>query len=160
MRRTLGTIPAPTIPEAARKQRRKTMETERIQLAVEDALIKMIRSGDAFKIDYNNKIDCGAEFRKAYAAIDFKRVYSRISELLEEELAQKIVNKIITEMGTDIKNLMSNATVRDDLRFLMRKGVEAITEKVKDRAAESGAEPVQCLTNKGQNTGSPVGSKE
>jgi hypothetical protein len=26
---------------------------------------------------------------------------------------------------------MSNATVRDDLKFLMRKGVEAITEKVK-----------------------------
>jgi hypothetical protein len=107
------------------------MDTERIQQAVEDALIKMIRNGDAFTIDYKDKINYGAEFKKAYAAIDFNRVHARITELLEEELAQKIVNKIITEMGTDVKNLMSNATVRDDLKFLMRKGVEAITEKVK-----------------------------
>lgn len=111
------------------------METERIQQAVEDALIKMIRNGDAFKIDYNDKVNCGAEFKKAYAAIDFNKVHARITELLEEELAQKIVHKIITEMGTNIKNLMSNATVRDDLRFLLRKGVEVITEKVKNEEA-------------------------
>ena len=35
---------------------------------------------------------------------------------------------------TDIKQLMSNATVRDDLRFLLRKGVEEITKKVKGEA--------------------------
>ena len=108
------------------------METDRIQQAFEDALIKMIRSGEALKIDYNSKIDVGKELKKAYEMIDYNKVYARISELLEEELAQKIVNKIVTEMGTDIKNLMSNATVRDDFKFLMRKGVEKIMEKVKE----------------------------
>jgi arsenate reductase-like glutaredoxin family protein len=108
------------------------METDRIQQAVENALIKTIQSGDLFKMPYDSKIDVGPELRKAYALIDYKKVYARITSLLEEELAQKIVNKIVTEMGTDIKNLMCNATVRDDFRFLLRKGVEEIMEKVKN----------------------------
>jgi hypothetical protein len=107
------------------------METERIQQAIENSIIKMIQSGDAIKMNYDNKVDVSAEVRKAYAQINYTKVFARISELLEEELAQKIVNKIITEMGTDIKNLMSNATVRDDFRFLMRKGVEEIMQKAK-----------------------------
>ena len=59
------------------------------------------------------------------------RIPDFIMEKLEEELAEKIVNKIITEMGTDIKRLMENNSIREDFRFLMRKGVEAIMEKVK-----------------------------
>lgn len=110
------------------------METERIQQAFENAMIDMIRKGDAFKLAYDNRLDISKELRKAYEMIDYNKVYTRISQLLEEELAQKIVNKIITEMGTDIKQLMSNATVRDDLRFLLRKGVEEITKKVKGEA--------------------------
>jgi len=110
------------------------METDRIQQAIENSIIKMIQSGDAIKMNYDNKVDVSAEVRKAYAQINYTKVFARISELLEEELAQKIVNKIVTEMGTDIKNLMSNATVRDDFRFLMRKGVEEIMQKAKGAA--------------------------
>jgi hypothetical protein len=107
------------------------METERIQQAIENSIIKLIQSGDAIKINYDSKVDVSAEVRKAYSQIDYSKVFARIRELMEEELAQKIVNKIVTEMGTDIKTLMSNATVRDDFRFLMRKGVDEIMQKVK-----------------------------
>jgi hypothetical protein len=108
------------------------METERIQQAVENAMIKAIQSGDLFKIEYSSRIDIAQELRKAYERIDYKKVYARITSLFEEELAQKIVNKIVTEMGTDIKQLMCNATVRDDFRYLMRKGVEEIMQKAKN----------------------------
>jgi hypothetical protein len=118
------------------------METERIQQAIENSIIKMIQSGDAIKMNYDNKVDVSAEVRKAYSQINYAKVFARISELLEEELAQKIVNKIVTEMGTDIKNLMSNATVRDDFRFLMRKGVEEIMQKAKS-APQNAKEAVE-----------------
>lgn len=114
------------------------METERIQQAIENSIIKMIQSGDAIKMNYDSKVDVSAEVRKAYAQINYTKVFARISELLEEDLAQKIVNKIVTEMGTDIKNLMSNATVRDDFRFLMRKGVEEIMQKAKSAPQNTG----------------------
>jgi hypothetical protein len=107
------------------------MNTDRIEQALEVGLIKQIQSGDVFKLGYDSKIDASAELKQAYKNIDFQKVYARITELLEEELAQKIVNKIITEMGTDIKALMCNNEIREDFKYLMRKGVEAIMEKVK-----------------------------
>jgi len=35
-------------------------------------------------------------------------------------------------MGTDIKKLMENNSIREDFRYMMRKGVESILEKVKE----------------------------
>jgi hypothetical protein len=108
------------------------MNGERIELAMENAIVDMVRKGEPLKIDYTNKIDISAELKQAYKNIDYTKVYARITEKLEEELAEKIVNKIITEMGTDIKRLMENNSIREDFRFLMRKGVESIMEKVKE----------------------------
>lgn len=107
------------------------MQTERIIQALENGIIKSLQSGEMFKFPYDGKIDVTNELKQAYRNINYEKVYARITELLEEELAQKIVNKIITEMGNDIKKLMSNAEIRDDFKFLMRKGVETIMEKVK-----------------------------
>jgi len=108
------------------------MDMRRIEAAIEGALVKMIQSGEVFKLPYDKKIDISQELHSALSVVDYERVRSKITELLEIELAQKIVNKIVTEMGNDIKKLMENATIRDDFRFLLRKGVETILEKVRE----------------------------
>lgn len=107
------------------------MISEKIMQAVENGMVKAIQNGEIFKIPYDSKIDLSDEMRKAYRAIDYERVYAEITVLLEKELAQKIVNKVITEMGNDIKKLMSNNEIREDFKYLMRKGVEHIMNKVK-----------------------------
>lgn len=112
------------------------MESERIMAAMENGLVKAIQSGDVFKIPYDNRIDVSKEMHKAYSNIDYKKIESRVTELLEEELARKIVNKIVTEMGTDIKKLMSNPNIRDDFKFMMRKGVEDILGRVSGKTLE------------------------
>jgi hypothetical protein len=114
------------------------METKKIEAAIEDGMIKAIKAGALFKFPYESKIDLSVELREAYENIDYRKVYANITELLEEELAKKIVNKVVTEMGTDIKKLMANVKIRDDFRFLMRKGVETIMEKVKEEERRPG----------------------
>lgn len=109
------------------------MNEERIDQAMENAIVKMIGSGDGFKIEYSDRINVADVFKKAYARINFDKVQKKITELLEVELATKIVNKIITEMGTDIKQMMSNATIRDDFKFMLRRGVTDILERVKEQ---------------------------
>ena len=106
------------------------LQTERLQQAVENALIGIIRSGDAFKLPYENRIDLGSDLEKAYKLIDYEKVYTKVTSLLEEEIAKKIVNKIVTEMGNDMKKLMSNTEIREDFKYFMRKGVEKILDKV------------------------------
>ena len=105
--------------------------TQQIQSALEGALLKVIRSDTIFTMPYEKRIDASDMIRKAYALVDYNRVIEKMKAQLEQELAEKIVNKIITEMGTDVKHLMSNATVRDDLKFFMRKGVDEVLQKVK-----------------------------
>ena len=104
----------------------------RIHQELENGIVKSIKKGDVFKIPYASQIDISPEMKQAYANIDFAKVYVEITALLEKELAQKVVNKIITEMGTDIKKLMSHNEIREDFKYLMRKGVDAIMEKVKE----------------------------
>ena len=107
------------------------MDTSIIQSALESAIIKRIKTGDIFKMDYNSRVDLSAELKTAYKNIDYDKIYPKITALLEERIAEKIVNKIITEMGTDIKGLMSHNEIREDFKFLMRKGVETIMEKIR-----------------------------
>lgn len=106
------------------------MESERIMDAMEQGIVKAIHNGDLFKIPYDQKIDVSKEMRRAYEKIDYARLEIKIIEALEEELARKIVNKVVTEMGTDIKKLMCNPNIRDDFRFMLRKGVEDILGRV------------------------------
>jgi hypothetical protein len=49
----------------AKTKKGKDMETERIQQAIENSIIKMIQSGDAIKMNYDSKVDVSAEVRKA-----------------------------------------------------------------------------------------------
>ena len=108
------------------------MDITKIEQAIENGMVSAIKNGDLFKIPYDSKIDISKHLQQTYNNINYEKVYKRITELLEEELAQKIVNKVITEMGTDIKKLMENQTIREDFKFLMRKGVEEIMKKVKE----------------------------
>lgn len=108
------------------------MNLENITRALEHSLIKTISKGECFKIEYHDRIDLSKELKEVYKNIDYNKVHTKIKELLEEELAKKIVNKIVTEMGTDIKKLMCNNDIREDFKYLMRKGVESIMEKVKE----------------------------
>ena len=106
------------------------MDVDKINQAVEDALVATIRDG-AFKIDYDKRVDCSHIIKDAYKDLDYAKIISRVKDLIEEYVAQKIVNKMITEMGTDVKSLMSHADIRDEFRNLLRQGVTDILAKVK-----------------------------
>ena len=47
-------------------------------------------------------------------------------------MADKIANKLITEYSNDIKQIMSNKELREDLRFYARDKIKAIVENVSE----------------------------
>jgi hypothetical protein len=83
----------------------------------------------------------------AEGMVEKERVYKRINDtkkdlswftiLMEEVVAEKVVNKFVTEMGTDMKKLFENATIREDIRFYMRKNIEKMLDVIKERSKES-----------------------
>lgn len=109
------------------------INTDKIIQELENSLIKLVKTGQAFEIPYSSRIDVSSEMKQAYEDIDYDKVRKRITEVLEEELAWKIVNKVITEMGNDIKNLMCDEKIRADLKLLMKEGMENIMKSVREQ---------------------------
>jgi hypothetical protein len=120
------------------------MKFEQMEEALEHAIctgvIKKISDGDGLKVDYRNAIDITDTFKEAWQAVDNKKVVAQMTALLEQTIAEKLVNKVITEMGTDVKNLLSNASVRDDFKFMLRKVAEKMIDAVKERETDSDLE--------------------
>jgi hypothetical protein len=107
------------------------MNEKKILEALEQCVIKSVHKGDLLKIPYESKLDIGEFYKKVYSRLDKDKLYSLIKEGLEQAIAKKIVDKITTEMGTDIKNMMSNANIRDEFKFALRKNIDLVLEKLK-----------------------------
>jgi len=107
------------------------LNEKKITQAIEDSIIKKIRSGDVLTLNYQERVDYSPYLKEAYKRIDYNRVMQLITANLEEVIAEKVVNKIITEMGNDIKSLMSRAEIREDFKYFLRSGVETILGRVR-----------------------------
>jgi len=110
---------------------------EKLIQCIESSLFKFISNGEFFQNNYQNRIDVMPLVKNVYNKMDHERLEKLIISNLEEAVAKKIVDKITTEMGTDIKQLMSNATIRDDFRFYMRTEVQRILDKVREEDSVS-----------------------
>jgi hypothetical protein len=111
------------------------MDENRIMRAIEDSVISMIGKGEIFQFKYDERINIMPIAKTIFEKLDMKRIESLVIAQMEEVVAEKVVNKFVTEMGTDMKKLFENATIRDDIRFYMRKNVEKMLDAIKERDA-------------------------
>jgi hypothetical protein len=94
---------------------------EDIQQAVRDSLVKLIRSGDWLKLDYNAKIPIDTAFlRRVQSTVNLDHVLAKLADKIEDRIADAIFNSMATEIATDIKRIMSNTELREDLRAVLR----------------------------------------
>ena len=105
------------------------MDLNRIEQAIENKVIDSIARGTVMEMPYR-LIDGTPYVKKAFEKIDMDKVMEEVTERLQHEIAEKIVNKVVTEMGTDIKELMSHKEIRDDFKYMLRKNVDLIFEKI------------------------------
>lgn len=122
--------------EFMERQYKEELETIDLAEELKDILIKQfmkkIKTESMFEIPWQKRVDISEQVQWIYDKINWKKVKNIITEELEKEIARKLVNKIITEMGNDIKNMMSVESVRSDLRYFLRSGIERITNAVKE----------------------------
>lgn len=103
---------------------------EKFNDLIQKKIINDISRQDLIKINYDNRYEVPYEvLKECYEKIDIEKVKEKITSRLEEEM-DKIVNKIITEFSNDIKQIMCNRELREDLRYYMRTKIEEINDKV------------------------------
>lgn len=102
-----------------------------IQQAVREALIKLIRSGDWLRLDYNAKLPIDQAFlRRIQNSVNMENVLVKLTDKIEERVADAIFNSMATEIATDVKKIMSNTELREDLRSMLRAKIRAANEAV------------------------------
>ncbi len=100
---------------------------EQLQQAMQDSLLKLIRSGEWCKLDYSAKVPLDAAFiRRLQASVDMEKVLTRVAEHVEGRIADAIFNAMATEINSDVKKILSNTELREDIRAVVREKIRAV----------------------------------
>ena len=101
---------------------------------IQKKVITDISKLDLVKIEYRDRYEIPSSFlNEVYKSLDLERIKAKLIENLENEMADKIANKMITEYSNDIKQIMSNRELREDLRHYAREKIRAISDKVLEK---------------------------
>lgn len=94
---------------------------EKIQQAVEDSVIQTVRKADWLRIDYSDRVVLPiADLRSMYNGLDMSKVMNGVKDRVEQHMIDSIMNSLATEVATDIKKILSNQELREDIRAIVR----------------------------------------
>ena len=98
---------------------------------IQKKVISDISKQDLVKVEYGDRFAVPSSFlNEVYKSLDLEKIKARLIENLENEMADKIANKLVTEYSNDIKQIMSNRELREDLRHYAREKIKAIADSV------------------------------
>lgn len=100
--------------------------------AVTEILLTEVRNHVyASRDSYTQSYDVRGFINTVWKEIDLEAIRKEVKEEIQHIIVQTIVNKMQTEIGTDVKAVMSNANIRDDFKYMLRKMTEEILNSVK-----------------------------
>ena len=97
--------------------------------AIQHKIISDISKQDMVTVLYSDRIALPQSvLREIYESLNMENIKKRIRENLENEMADKITNKMVTEFATDIKKIMANRELREDLRHYAREKIRSFAD--------------------------------
>jgi len=98
---------------------------------IQKKIITDISKQELVKVDYNDRVSLPGSFiKQVYQMLDIEKIKTRLVENLENEMADKIANKMVTEFANDIKQIMSNRELREDIRHYAREKIRGLADTV------------------------------
>lgn len=100
--------------------------------SVQHTVIDFIRKGDWLKLDYNAKINVDtAWLREMHSRVDMAEVMAIVKEQVEQKIADGIMNSMAQEVANDVKSIMCNKELREDIRSIIRAKIRSVEEATK-----------------------------
>ena len=101
---------------------------ENMRRAIENSLLAFIKKGEWIRLDYSNKVNLSVdELREMYKQIDKIRLMRLVAAKIEERMADAIYNAMATEIANDVKSIMCNKELRQDIRDIVRDKIKEAT---------------------------------
>lgn len=103
--------------------------------AVQDAILKQVRDNGFVSLPYEQRVKVdGALLREAYANINREMVSARITAIIEERLSDLIWNALATELSNDVKQILSNRELREEVRAVLRDQIRKVAGTLKEES--------------------------
>lgn len=103
----------------------KTFEEVTLQ-AFQNAIVSFLQKGDWMKVDYAARINIDAAWLRAmHARVSMDTVMELVKTQVEQRIADGIINAMVTEIATDVKSIMCNRELREDIRGVLRAKIRA-----------------------------------
>lgn len=103
-----------------------------MQKAMQDSLIASIKKGDWLRVEYSDRMKLDPAFlRRMHEQIDMDRVLQIVKENVEQKIADNILNAMATEVANDVKSIMSNRELREDIRAVIRSKIRMVESTLK-----------------------------
>lgn len=94
---------------------------ETLHQAIQHTVIDFIRKGEWMKLDYNARVNVdSAWLREMHSRVDMNNVMALVASQVEQRICDGIINSMATEIATDVKSIMCNRELREDLRATIR----------------------------------------
>lgn len=94
---------------------------ETLTQAIQHTVIDFIRKGEWMKLDYNARVNVdSAWLRDMHSRIDMSNVMKLVADQVEQRIADGIMNSMATEVANDVKSIMCNKELREDIRATIR----------------------------------------
>ncbi len=106
---------------------------QKLTKAFEHAMIKIVSDGGFIQPKYENRLVIEpAMLRAAWNAVDRDAVIKQLASRATDRVADTIFNAMATEIATDVKQIMSNKELREDVRALIRDRMRATMASVSE----------------------------
>ena len=104
---------------------------EKLLDMLQKKILSDISKQELISVKYDDRIQIPKNLlTEVYMSLDIETIKEKLKERLEEEMADKIANKMITEYSNDIKQIMCNRELREELRSYMRGKIRKIADDV------------------------------
>ena len=106
----------------AKKLEESSMSFEdMLQQSVQHTVINFIRKGDWMKLDYYAKLNLDAAWlREMHSRVNMDSVMELVKLDVERRIADGIMNAMAQEVANDVKSIMCNRGLREDIRSTIR----------------------------------------
>lgn len=106
---------------------------ETLTQAMQNTVIDFIRKGEWMKLDYNARVNIDSTWLcDMHSRIDMGNVMTLVAGHVEQRIADGIMNSMATEVANDVKSIMRNKELREDIRAIIRAKVREAEAALSD----------------------------
>lgn len=99
---------------------------EMLLQAMHHTMIDFVRKGEWFKLEYGARVNLDAAWlRELHSRVDMSAVMENCKQQVEQKIADGIMNSMQQEIANDIKSIMGNRELREDIRAVIREKIRS-----------------------------------